>query len=124
MPTTPIIGRVLAVAALAGLAFMLPGCLIGGSSHTVTNGTAIENTDIADIIVGTTRGDELLARHGAPSTRIDRPDGTSTWRWCQTTTRSGDAQVFLLLNSNNSNVTTRCTSVDLRDGVVTGVRGE
>ncbi len=109
---------------MAGVLSLLSGCLVDGSSNTVTNGTAIENADIADFVVGTTRGDELLARHGAPSTRIDRPDGTSTWRWCQTTTRSGAAQVFLLLNSNNSNVSTRCTSVDLRDGVVTGVRGE
>lgn len=109
---------------LAGMATLLPGCLVGGSSNTVVNGTAINNSDIPDIIVGTTKGDEILARHGAPSTRIDREDGTSTWRWCQTTTRSGGAQVFLLLSSSNSNVSTRCTVIDLRDGVVTAVRSE
>jgi hypothetical protein len=109
--------------ALLAMATM-PGCLVGGSSNTVTTGSTIPNTDIPDIVIGQTTGQDLLGRYGAPSTRIDRPDGTSTWRWCQTTTKNGGATVFLVLASSNSTVNTRCASIDLKDGIVTAVRGE
>ena len=66
----------------------------------------------------------VVQSFGAPNSRIDRPDGTSTWKWCQSRTESSSGHVLLLWDRDNSRTTTRCTSVELRSGVVAAVHNE
>jgi hypothetical protein len=107
-----------------GTAVLMPGCLVTSRSHSRASGKMIDPAEMRSIEVGRTTGDELIERFGAPTSRVDRKDGTSTWKWCRTESRESSGRVFLVFGSSRDEEKTSCTVVDLRDGVVTGVRSE
>ena len=114
----PVIAGCLLVAAL------LPGCLIRSRSSQTATGTSLAAADVRSIKAGETTGGQLIESFGAPTERMDRPDGSATWKWCKTETRKSSGSVFLVLGSSSTKSTTACTVVDLKDGVVTQVRSE
>lgn len=117
--------RLSAIGTLAVMVFALGGChIVDRERHVAESGRVLSSADVNSIRVGQTTGDELVQSFGAPSSRIDRPDGTSTWKWCQSRTESSSGHVLLLWDRDNSRTTTKCTSVELRAGVVAAVHNE
>lgn len=112
----------LALALLSTLA--LPGCLISSNSHTSASGRTLAPADARSIEIGKTTGDEVIKSFGEPMERLDRPDGSSTWKWCRVESRQSSGAVFLVFGGSSTSSSTQCTVIDLRQGVVTGVRSE
>lgn len=115
----PALAAVLLLAAIP-----LGGCLVSSRSNTSSSGRTLAAQDVRSITVGQTTGDQLIQSFGGPTERVDRPDGSATWKWCRTDTRHASGSVFLVLGSSSTRSTTACTVVDLKDGVVTQVRSE
>jgi len=116
--------RSIVLGGLVVAAAMLPGCLISSHSDTHASGRALSTQDVRSVETGKTTGQELLKSFGDPTERVDRPDGTATWKWCQTQTRHSTGAVFLVFGGSSSSSSTACTVVDLKDGVVAQVRSE
>lgn len=112
------------LATLVLTAGLLPGCLIRSRSNQTATGATLAAADVRSIKAGETTGNQLVESFGAPTERMDRPDGSATWKWCKTETRKSSGSVFLVLGSSSTKSTTACTVVDLKDGVVTQVRSE
>lgn len=103
---------------------MLPGCLISSHSGQTAAGRVLTTEDIRSIEIGKTTGAEMLKSFGGPTERIDRPDGSATWKWCRTETRTSSGAVLLVFGGSSSSSSTSCTVIDLANDVVTQVRSE
>lgn len=120
-PPVPV--RAILAAALACLV-ALPGCLISSRSNTTTSGRTLSTQDSRSIRIGKTTGDELIASFGVPTSRVDRPDGSSTWKWCRTETRNSSGAVFLIFGGSSTRTESNCAVVELSNGVVQQIRSE
>ncbi|MCE7973125.1 MAG: hypothetical protein DYG92_02195 [Leptolyngbya sp. PLA1] len=116
--------RPLAVLPIFASALMLSGCLISSQSSTTASGRTLSTQDSRSIEIGKTTGDELISSFGEPTSRIDRPDGSSTWKWCRTETRNSSGAVFLIFGGSSTRTESNCAVVELSAGVVRQVRSE
>lgn len=104
---------------------LLAGChIVDRDRHTTEYGRNLTRSESASITINRTTGDELIAAVGQPTSRIDRPDGTSTWKWCMTRTEVSSGHVLLLWDRDSSRTTTNCTRVELANNVVTSVHSD
>lgn len=105
-------------------ALVLSGCLISSRSNTTTSGRTLSTQDSRSIQIGKTTGDELITSFGEPTSRVDRPDGSSTWKWCRTETRNSSGAVFLIFGGSSTRTESNCAVVELSNGVVQQIRSE
>lgn len=105
-------------------ALILSGCLISSRSNTTTSGRTLSTQDSRSIQIGKTTGDELIASFGEPTSRVDRPDGSSTWKWCRTETRNSSGAVFFIFGGSSTRTESNCAVVELTGGVVQQIRSE
>lgn len=108
-----------------GALTLLTAChVVDRGRYSSSTGKQLSGREVNSITIGQTTGDELIQWFGAPSSRSDRPDGTSTWKWCESRTETSSGHVLFLWDRDSSHTTTRCTSVELRSGVVASVHNE
>jgi hypothetical protein len=117
--------RLLVLCSLVTSATLVCGCqIVNRDRHTTEYGRSLSRAESASIAINRTTGDELIAAVGQPTSRVDRPDGTSTWKWCQTRTDTSSGHGFLLWDRDSSRTKTTCTRVELTNNIVTAVHSD
>lgn len=119
-----IAGGLVAIAAGA-----LPGCIIavGGTKKVIVSEPPVEQSKLDQIRLGSTTEDEARTILGAPTTRVMGDDGTQTWTYRVSSSRSGQTVVYIDEDDDEirtDRITSGRVTVEFRNGVVTAVRKE
>jgi outer membrane protein assembly factor BamE (lipoprotein component of BamABCDE complex) len=106
--------RLLTAAAVAALALGTTGCLIGRTENTKFSGRYVSEETLQQVEPGDSQ-DEVVSLLGQPSSKTEKPSGTTVWRYGyhKATTRTG--AVFLLFGSTVSTETEGAVYVEFDD---------
>lgn len=105
-----------------GLFALLPlaGCLVTSSNKVEESGIRVSENTLANVEVGRTSGDWLVATLGEPTSRTvvaDRP-GVEIWRYEHVRTERSAGAVFLIFGGSSSKTESSRVFFELEHGVV------
>jgi hypothetical protein len=113
------VGRMIGLIALAGIAAASSGCLIVRGSSVDESGTKISSPTLNQIKPGETTEACLVATAGEPTRRSAVNEKTSILRYDHTVTTQKGGAVFLLFAGGDQKEERTSTIFEVVDGVVT-----
>jgi outer membrane protein assembly factor BamE (lipoprotein component of BamABCDE complex) len=109
--------RAIYIALLLAIAITIPGCLIGSSTKTSTEGTPISETTLRQITPGSSP-EHVLNLLGHPAVKTTGGDGTEVWKWSYRESKKTSGSFFLIVSSETQTDTEGRVYVSFRDGRV------
>jgi hypothetical protein len=108
--------------AIGGAALLAGGCLVVSGHHVEETGTRVSSSSLAQVELGATTEEWLLATFGPPTDRsaVDGggPDRVEIFKYRHRITRSEGGAVFLIFAGGSTKEETNTTYFELVNGVV------